>query len=259
MRVAVIGGTGVLGGAVVHELAARGHQVIVVSRTAPRVLLPGTEHRAADLTTGSGVAAALASCDTVVDAANSVTKSKSLLVDGVRRLLEAEQQAGVGHHVEISIVGCDLVPYAYYRTKVAQEHVVTTGPVPWTLLRATQFHELITQFVSLPSRLRIAPHSTLKFQPVDVGAVAVRLADAVGQGPSGRMPDLGGPTVHTFTELAQIYRAHQHRSALPMPIPTPGRAGRAVRGGALCLDDTGEARGRGYAAWLADRTDPTAG
>jgi uncharacterized protein YbjT (DUF2867 family) len=252
MRVAVIGGTGVLGAAVVRELTARGHQVRVVSRTAPADQT--VEHRAADLATGSGLESALDGCDTVVDAVSARRRTRSVMVDGVRRLLEAEKQAGVGHHVEISIVGCDLVPFAYYRAKVEQEHVVTTGEIPWTLLRASQFHELVTEILTLPAQWRIALRSTAKVQPIDVTAVATRLADAVDNGPAGRIPDIAGPSVHTVTELMDIYRKHTGRKLFPLPIPIPGRAGRALRSGALCVDGHGEAIGIGYAEWLSRLT-----
>ncbi|MEV6335728.1 NAD(P)H-binding protein [Nocardia vinacea] len=251
MQVAVIGGTGVLGAAVVRELSARGHQVRVVSRTAPAE--QAVAHRCADLATGSGLESALDGCDTVVDAVSARSRTRSVMVDGVRRLLAAEKQAGIGHHVEISIVGCDLVPFGYYNAKVDQEKVVTAGEVPWTLLRASQFYELVTQILALSARWRLAPRSTAKMQPIDVDAVATRLADAVDNGPAGRIPDIAGPTVHTLTELADIYREHIGRKLLPLPVPIPGRAGRALRSGALCLDGNGDAIGIGYAEWLSRR------
>ncbi|MEV5837298.1 NAD(P)H-binding protein [Nocardia sp. NPDC052112] len=251
MHVAVIGGTGVLGAAVVRELSARGHQVRVVSRTAPADRTQ--EHRSADLATGSGLESALDGCDTVVDAVSARSRTRSVMVDGVRRLLAAEKQAGIGHHVEISIVGCDLVPFAYYRAKADQEQVVTTGEVPWTLLRASQFHELVTEILTAAARWRLAPRSTAKVQPIDVDAVATRLADAVDNGPSGRIPDIAGPTVHSLTELVDIYREHTGRKLIPLPVPLLGRTGRALRSGALCLDGSGEAIGIGYAEWLSRR------
>ncbi|WP_433756287.1 SDR family oxidoreductase [Nocardia sp. CA-135398] len=251
MQVAVIGGTGVLGASVVRELNARGHQVRVVSRTAPADRTQ--EHRSADLATGSGLESALDGCDTVVDAVSARSRTRSVMVDGVRRLLAAEKQAGIGHHVEISIVGCDLVPFGYYRAKVEQEQVVSTGEIPWTLLRASQFHELVTEILAASARWRLAPRSSAKIQPIDVDAVATRLADTVDNGPAGRIPDIAGPTVHTLTELADIYRAHTGRKVLPLPVPIPGRAGRALRSGALCLDGNGDAIGIGYAEWLSRR------
>ncbi|MFC9895334.1 SDR family oxidoreductase [Nocardia sp. NPDC127579] len=251
MRVAVIGGTGVLGSAVVREASTRGHEVRVVSRNAPADTT--FEHRAADLRTGAGLAEALADCEVVVNAANAITKSADVLVDGERILLDAEKQAGVAHHVEISIVGCDVVPYAYYRTKVAQEQVVADGPIPWTLLRATQFHHLIERIVATADRVRITPRSSALTQPIDVDAVAVRLVDAVAAGPSGRIPDIGGPEVLTITEAARIYREHTGHAGIPLPVPIPGAMGRALRAGGLRVGPDGATLGIGFAEWLARR------
>ena len=136
MEIAIIGGTGLLGRQVAEELRARGHGVRVISRGAPKYR--------ADLTTGAGLDEALAGCDAVVDASNNSTKSAAAtLVEGTRRLLAAGQRAGVAHHVCLSVVGCDQIPMGYFRVKAAQEGAVAEGPLPWTVVRATQFHEYL--------------------------------------------------------------------------------------------------------------------
>jgi uncharacterized protein YbjT (DUF2867 family) len=110
MTIAIVGGTGTLGRQVAAELEARGNQVRTLSRHAP-------EYRV-DLATGDGLGPALTGCDVVVDASNSASrKPAGILVDGSRRLLEAEAAAGVTHHVCVSIVGCDQVPMSYFRAK----------------------------------------------------------------------------------------------------------------------------------------------
>ncbi|WP_280381729.1 SDR family oxidoreductase [Nocardia wallacei] len=261
MQVAVLGATGMLGAPVVRELLARGHDVRMLSRSAPQRPPAGAEHRAVDVTTGHGLEAALAGVDTVVDAVSTQGRADSVLVEGVRRVLDAEQRAGVGHHVEISIVGCDQVGVAYFRAKVAQERLVTAGPVPWTLLRATQFHEFLDDALASAARYRIALHGAAKVQPVDVEVVASRLADAVDAGPSGRLPDIGGPATYTLTEASALRRARIRRALLPIRIPTLGRTARALRDGALCVAPGGETASFDYAAWLDRRTacGPTAG
>src|ERR1700733_13036292 len=110
MRIAIVGGKGPLGGHVTAELTRRGHEVRVLSRSG--------EYRV-DLTTGEGLAAALKDCHAVVDASNasSSKRARQVLVEGSRRLLATEAEAGVAHHVCISIVGCDLVPVGYYQVK----------------------------------------------------------------------------------------------------------------------------------------------
>jgi uncharacterized protein YbjT (DUF2867 family) len=112
MRIAIVGGTGTLGRHVSTELRSRGHEIRVLSRTSP-------EYRV-DLLTGAGLEPALSGCDVVVDASNASRKAAAVLVGGTRRLLAAEQAAGVGHHVCVSIVGCDQVPMGYYRVKTEQ-------------------------------------------------------------------------------------------------------------------------------------------
>ncbi|MFE3026876.1 SDR family oxidoreductase [Nocardia tengchongensis] len=254
MQVAVVGGTGTLGTPVVRELAARGHTVRVLSRSAPAEPVPGAEHHAVDLVTGAGLDSALEGVYAVVDAASHRgLRSAPVMVEGVRALLAAEQRAKVGHHVEISIVGCERVPFSYYRTKVAQERVVTQGPIPWTLVRATQFHELIDEVLGGVAKLRIAPHGTMRFQPVDVTAVAGKLADAVEAGPSGRTREVGGPVVQTLAELADVRRHTLGQTLLRFPVPPIGRVVRRVRDGALCLGADGEAVSFDYAEWLRRR------
>ncbi|MFI1919943.1 SDR family oxidoreductase [Nocardia sp. NPDC020380] len=256
MQVAVLGGTGTLGLPVVRELAAQGHSVRVLTRTAPADPVPGTEHHPVDLATGAGLDAALEGVHTVVDAANHAgLRSERVLVEGVRALLAAERRARVSHHVEISIVGCDQVPFAYYRAKTAQERVVTQGPVPWTLLRATQFHYLIDRILAAAAKLRVAPHTGILFQPVDVTVVAARLAAAAETGPSGRLPDVGGPIVQTLTELAEVRRRTLGQSLLPLPVPPLGRVVRRLRDAALCLDNDGETVSFDYAEWLRRRCE----
>lgn len=254
MQVAVVGGTGTLGRPVVRDLVARGHTVRVLSRSAPADPVAGTTHHAVDLVTGNGLDEALKGVYAVVNAASHRgLRSGRVLVSGVRTLLAAEQRARVGHHVDISIVGCERVPFSYYRTKTAQENVVTQGPIPWTLLRATQFHELLDEILAAAAKARLEPRGGLRFQPVDVNAVAGKLAAAVEAGPSGRVPDVGGPAVHTLTELARARRAVVGESLLALPIPPIGRVARRLRGAALCLGDDGEAVSFDYPEWLRRR------
>jgi uncharacterized protein YbjT (DUF2867 family) len=253
MRVAVIGGTGGLGRLVVGELAARGDAVRIVSRTPPATPpAEGVTHRRADLASGVGLAEAVAEVDAVLDASNELRRARAVLVGGARRLLEAEAAAGVAHHVAISIVGCERVPWSYYATKAAQEEVVAAGPLPWSLLRATQFHTLLAGTFAGAARRRVLPTGTARFQPIAPALVARRLAEALHAGPGGRLPDLAGPEVHTLTELADAWRAHDDRRLMRLRVPFPGRIGRALRSGAL-TDPAAAAGGPTFAQWLAAR------
>jgi uncharacterized protein YbjT (DUF2867 family) len=253
MKVAVVGGTGVLGKPLVASLAASGDEVVALSRSPSRSLPEGATHRRVDLTNGEGLGEGLAGVEIVVDASNSSPRNAGpVLVEGTRRLLEAGAAAGVRHHVGISIVGCERVPIAYYKVKVEQEEAIEAGDVPWSLLRATQFHTLIAYGLEQAARFRLLPTGKAKLQPVDPPIVAKRLAEAAHAGPAGRLPDIGGPEVRTLSELARSWRDANGRTLLPLRLPMVGPVGRPLREGALC-DPGGAAGGSTFEQWLAAR------
>lgn len=258
MRLAVIGGTGVLGSAVVEKARSHGDEVVILSRSAPPAgPLAGVEHRSVDLADGddgaiSRLATTLQDVDAVIDAANSTPRAHSVLVEGNRRLLAAEAAVGVGHHVAISIVGCDRVPVSYYRAKVEQEQVVATGAVPWSLIRATQFHDLVDSAFSAIARFGLRPVAPAPLQPIDVSVVAARMVDAAHSDPAGRLPDIAGPEVRTVTELSTVWRRVMGRRLLPVRVPLVGGTARAVRAGMLC-DEDAAAGGLRFGEWLAQR------
>lgn len=278
MRAAVIGGTGSLGRLVVDELVRRGDEVRVLSRTAPGPRTapapggarsggvgsageavaarsagegagPAPVHHAVDLRTGAGLAEALDGVDVVVDAANGRKAPAELLVGGTRRALGAGAAAGVAHHVLISIVGCDAVPMDYYRAKAEQERVVEAGPVPFTILRATQFHTLLAGLFEAAAKAGVRPRAGVPLQLLDPLVAAVHLADAAHAGPSGRLPDLAGPRRQSAAELADAWSRTTGRGRIPVRVPLPGRTGRALRAGALCAASEGD-EGPDFAAWL---------
>jgi uncharacterized protein YbjT (DUF2867 family) len=251
LKVAVVGGTGVLGYLVVAELARRGDEVVALSRSPAGSALPsGVSHRRADLATGEGLGEGLDGVEVVVEASNALEKAQEVLVEGSKRLLRAEAEAGVRHHVAVSIVGCDRVPIAYYRAKVAQEKAVESGGVPWSLLRATQFHPLLDWAFGRAARFRVLPSGAARLQPVDPAVVAKRLADAAHTEPAGRLPDLAGPGVLTLTELARTWRRAKGRHLLSVRIPMIGKVGRALRDGRLC-DAAAAVESPSFADWLA--------
>jgi uncharacterized protein YbjT (DUF2867 family) len=245
MLIAVTGGTGTLGREVVRELSERGHDVRALSRRSP-------EHPV-DLTTGEGLDAALAGVEVVVDAANAGPRRKAaeaVLVDGTRRLLAAEARAGVAHHIAVSIVGIDRVPYAYYEVKLAQEAVVRDGGVPWTIVRATQFHTLLDMAFSATARAAILPGAGFPLQPVDPREVAAAIADTAEAEPSRAITQFAGPEVRSMRELAQEWRELTGRRAAIVPVPLAGATGRALRAGELTHPGAWTGR-RTFADWLA--------
>lgn len=251
MKIVVAGGTGTLGAPLTRELASAGHEVLVLSRNPARSLPAGATHRRVDLTSDEGLEQALAGAEVVVNASNSSPRDAApVLVEGTKRLLRAGAAMGVRHHVDVSIVGCDRVPTTYYEVKVAQEEAIAAGEVPWSLVRATQFHALIGWAFERAGRVGVAPTGSAYLQPVDAGVVAVRVAEVAQAEPAGRLGDVAGPEVLTLSELASAWRHAGHR-ALPLRIPMIGRIGRPLREGALCNPDAA-AGGPTFERWLAD-------
>jgi len=244
MRIAIVGGTGTLGKHIVSNLAERGHEVRVLSR--------GSQDFPVDLVSGSGLHAALDGCAAVVDASNasSAKRAEQVLVSGTRRLLTAEQRAGVGHHVCISIVGCDLVPFGYYRVKTEQEQAVERGPVPFSIVRATQFHELASAALAAAGKYRVLPVPRMCLQTVAAAEVASVVADVSEGEPRGRV-QVAGPEVATARDLARTWQTVTGRAALMLPLPVPGRIGRALRSGALTADHADVLGTTTFADWLS--------
>jgi uncharacterized protein YbjT (DUF2867 family) len=244
MRIAIAGGTGTLGSRVADELRSRGHEVRVLSRKGP-------EHRV-DVTTGEGLAEALEGVEVVVDATNdSSRQAANTLVEGSRRLLAAEEIAGVGHHVCVSIVGCELVPARYLRVKADQERVVAEGPLPWSIVRATQFHELIDMALAPGARKHLMPVPRVPLQTVAADEAARVVADVAEGTPRRGRVDVVGPEVLDARELARTWRSMTGHRALMLPLPLPGKMGRALRAGALTAEKPDVRGTMAFATWLA--------
>ena len=199
MKTAIIGGTGTLGRLVAAELDRRGHDVRVLSRSSPQYRV--------DLTTGEGLEPALAGCDVVVDASNNSSRhAAQILVDGARRLLAAERAAGVGHHVCVSIIGCERVPMDYFQVKAEQEQVVEQGPVPWSMVRATQFHEYGLAMLTAGARWGVLPVPRAWLQTVACAEVAPVVAGVAEGGPRHGRVEVGGPEMADARDLARTWR-----------------------------------------------------
>jgi uncharacterized protein YbjT (DUF2867 family) len=228
-EVLVTGGTGSLGRRVVDRLRGPGYEVRTLSRSAR-----GAGVVRGDLQTGEGLAQALEGVDVLIHCASSPRKTRQTDVEGSERLLEAAGRAGVSHVLFVSIVGVDRNPYPpYYRAKLEAERIVERSPVPWTILRATQFHEFALKQIRLLERLPVmmAPRGFL-LQPIDIGEVADRLVELALSEPSGRVPDIGGPEVRTLPDLARSYLKATGRPRRIVEVPVPGKAARALREGA---------------------------
>ena len=241
MRIAVAGGTGVVGRHVVRLLGEAGHEPVVLSRAT------GT-----DLVSGSGLAAALDGVSAVVDVSGPRTVRRSAAVSWFDRatgqLLEQGRRAGVRHHVVLSIVGIDRVRSGYYAGKLRQEELALAGPLAVSVLRATQFHEFAGQVLD---RTRIGPVAVvprLRVQPVAAAEVAEALVALVAGPPAGRVPDLGGPRQEDLVDMAR--RLVQVRLGRTRVVPLPPLG--VPEGGLL----PGPEAVRGhidYSAWLTCR------
>lgn len=238
MNVLVTGGTGVLGRQVVTRLRSRGHRARILTRN-PKGHIDAVQ---GDLTTGAGLVKAVAGMDAIIHAASAttqLTKAQSIDVLGTRRLLAMAREAGVGHVVYVSIVGMEGVAYPYYKAKLAAEAIVEENIVPWSILRATQFHTLMETFLEAFSKPPLVAAVPFKwqFQPVDPGEVAARLVEVVPENAAGRLPDFGGPEVRDFKSIAQSWLKARKLSKRLVPLPLPFKFSRQFASGCLLVPD----------------------
>lgn len=226
-RVLVTGGTGRLGRALVPRLLDAGHDVRVLTR---RDRAPAA-HRwvVGDLRTGGGPAGAVAGTDVVLHLATTNGKG-DLAATG--NLIEAARAAGGPHLLYLSIVGVEEVALGYYRTKLACERLVERSGLPWTILRTTQFHDLITDLCDVQRLLPVTlMPAGVSFQPIDVTDVADRVVTLTTNRAANRVPDLGGPRVRKATDLARDYLRAIGRRRPVWAVPLPGKAIRGFRAG----------------------------
>ena len=261
MRIAVIGATGLAGRPTVGVLEQAGHAVVPVSRS-----------MGVDLLTGAGLQKALQGVDAVVDVTNTVAadaaQAEHFFDSATRNLLTAEERAGVGHHVVLSIVGLDRIRgNGHYHVKRRQEALVRGGPLPWTIQRATQFFELPAMVVGWTRSHGAATIPPLLIQPVAVQDVAAVLAELVTGPPLGRAPDLAGPELQDFVDMARrILAVRQDHTRLvpswrdgPFGVEAAGEVllpGPAARLGATTFDSW-LARSPGTVDLHVDRSDRT--
>lgn len=235
MRVLVTGGTGTLGSEVVKAASEAGHIVRVMSRrTRPEGMFCGDEWVQADLTTGEGLAEAVRGVQVIVHSATSPGPSaRTVDIEGTRYVLEAAYMADVGHFIYPSIVGIDEIPFSYYRHKLSAEQLVEAAKTPHTILRATQFHEFVDQVIAAAARLPVFAFLPTRFQVQSVAAseVAGRIADLVGEGARGRLPNFCGPEVARVGALADAWMKARDTYKRIVRLPLPGKTARAFREG----------------------------
>ncbi len=222
--VLVTGGTGTLGRHLVPLLLAAGDSVRVMSRT------PGEGAVIADLMTGGGLEEAVAGVDVVVHAATDPLRARRVDLVGTGRLIERLISNGRAHLLYVSIVGVDRHALPYYKAKWAAEQLVKASPLPWTILRAVQFHELLDKAFTAMRPVLVTPKG-FRFQPVAAAEAASRIADLVAQCPGGRATDLGGPEMREMDDLAMAWKRVRGRASR-----SSGRLCRAASPGPFVKD-----------------------
>jgi uncharacterized protein YbjT (DUF2867 family) len=248
MKVVVIGASGRAGTAIVSRVAADGHDTVPASRST-----------GVDAVTGEGLADVLVGADVVVDALSSPVSDgdgpRRFFVDSTRTLLAAERDAGVGHHLAVTIVGADRIPgSAYMRGKVAQEAEIEAGPIPYTILRATQFFEFLRQIAAWGTEGDRVRLSTGFSQPVAADEMAATVAELVAGPPVGGRVELGGPEVLGIDAWGRRLFAATGDPRVVVSDPHARYAGAELHGGELTTGDGARIGSIDFDTWSAARS-----
>ncbi|MET8100770.1 NAD(P)H-binding protein [Streptomyces sp. NPDC005236] len=242
MKFAVIGGTGLIGSQVVKNLNAAGHEAV-----------PHSQSTGIDVISGQGLGEAVAGADVIVNLTNSPTFDEASLAffqTSMDNLLAAAQKGGVGHFVILSIVGADQVPELdYYRAKVLQEDILAAGPVPYSIVRATQFMEFMDAVLSWTADGDTVRLPATPIQPIASKDVAEAVADVAAGAPLGGIRNIAGPEVFSLDELGRVTLTHKGDSRTVVTDPAAGMFA-VVKGGVLTDKDAHLAPTR-YVDWLS--------
>jgi uncharacterized protein YbjT (DUF2867 family) len=242
MKFAVMGGTGLIGARVVRKLNAAGHEAV-----------PHTRSSGVDVVSGQGVDEAAADADVVVNLTNSPTFDQASLDffrTSMDNLLAAARKGGVGHFVVLSIVGADRVPELdYYRAKVLQESILASGPVPYSIVRATQFMEFVDAVLSWTTDDGTVRLPATPIQPIAAEDVAEGVTEVAMGAPLNGIRNIAGPEVFSLDELGRITLAHRPDGRSVVTDPSAGMFA-AVKGDVLTDQNAALAPTR-YADWLS--------
>jgi uncharacterized protein YbjT (DUF2867 family) len=245
MKIVVIGGSGRVGGNVVRRLVADGHGAV-----------PASPATGVDTITGEGLADVMVGADVVVDVADArvwdADAVREFFTTSTRNLLAAERDAGVGHHLAVTIVGADRLPdNGYLRAKVAQEAEVEAGAIRYTILRATQFFEFLPAIVEAGAEGDSVRLSNGLMQPVAVGDVAATVAELATGAPVGGRVELGGPEALGIDAWARRLFAATGDDRTVISDPHARYFGSELRGGELTPGDGARIGATDFDAWFA--------
>ncbi|MFD8328212.1 SDR family oxidoreductase [Streptomyces lydicus] len=242
MKIAVIGGTGLIGSQVVKDLNAAGHEAV-----------PHSKSTGIDVVSGEGLDEAVAGADVLVNLTNSPTfdeASPAFFQASMDNLLAASRKSGIRHFVILSIVGVDRVPELdYYRAKALQESILAAGPIPYSIVRATQFMEFMEAVLSWTADNDTVRLPATPIQPIASKDVAAAVAEVAAGAPLGGIRNIAGPEVFTLDELGRITLAHKSDGRTVVTDPTAGMFA-AVKGDVLTDTEARLAPTR-YTDWLS--------
>ncbi|MEU8485231.1 NAD(P)H-binding protein [Streptomyces sp. NPDC048641] len=242
MKIAVIGGTGLIGSQVVENLNAAGHEAV-----------PHSKSSGVDVISGQGLEEAVAGADVVVNLTNSPTfdeASPAFFQASMDNLLAAARKGGVGHFVILSIVGVDQVPELdYYRAKVLQEKLLVDGPVPYSIVRATQFMEFMDATMSWTTDGDTVRLPATPIQPIAAKDVAEEVAQVAAGAPLNGIRNIGGPDVFTLDELGRVTVSRKGDGRTVVTDPTAGMFAE-VKGDVL-TDKNAHLAPTRYTDWLS--------
>jgi uncharacterized protein YbjT (DUF2867 family) len=245
MKIVVIGGSGRVGGNVVRRLAAQGHEAIAASPSS-----------GVDTITGAGLDDVMAGADVVVDVSNAPVWDddavREFFTTSTRNQMAAERRNGVGHHVAVSIVGCDRLPDSgYLRAKVAQEAEIEAGGVPYTILRATQFLEFLPQIAEAGAEGTTVRLPTGLMQLVAADDVAATVAELATSAPAGGRVELGGPEKMGIDAWARRLFALTGDERTVVGDPHARYFGTELQGGELTPGDGARIGAVDFDTWFA--------
>jgi uncharacterized protein YbjT (DUF2867 family) len=251
MRIVVIGGSGRVGANLVCRLVARGHEAV-----------PASPATGVDTITGAGLAGVIAGADAVVDVSNAPVWDddavREFFTTSTRNLLAAERDAGVGHHLAVTIVGADRLPDSgYLRAKVAQEKVIASGTIPYTILRATQFFEFLPQIVEAGRDGDSIRLPTGLMQLVAIDDVAATVTELATGAPLGARVELGGPEALGIDAWARRLFAATGDKRTVLGDPHARYFGTELHGSELTPDQSAHIGPTDFDTWYATHHQQT--
>jgi uncharacterized protein YbjT (DUF2867 family) len=244
VRIAVVGGTGSVGRYAVQAARDGGHEVVVISRRS-----------GVDATSPESLSHALTGVDVIIDTNDAATTSRRKATAFFERVSANLQSVGaargVSRLVTLSIVGLEQLAFGYYAAKQSQERVALAGPLPGSIVRATQFYEFPSKILSRFSVGPVAFMPIMKIRPVAARAVGVYLVEVATSATPATSVDVAGPDEQELVAMARAVVRHRQRRVIVVPLWVPGRAGAAMRGGGLLPSSRASIVGPTFAEWMA--------